>query len=217
MIIDSGIEALPSKFHVPSDGSGIGGVDPLNFGSHLSVGTNTDGGLLMYTAGNGGPSTEYPAWMWYPDSPRPILPNTGKLSLSYALSLYGSAYNAIETDTILVIGGKKFNLSGQNQAQEGFQIANAAGAWMNVGFDPVSLLDGGEHAVTFSYEFSEDASSVVSIQVDETLYAVPEFLQNVPAEESTWETGAYVQLQMSSVPTAPWWMAKFRKLQLTWA
>lgn len=179
----------------------------------------------MYSEGNSQPNAnppQYPAWMWYPTTPRTILPNTGNLKLSYEFSLYGSAYNAFETDTILVIAGKKYNLSGQYLSGTGFQIAKQNGDWVGVGFNPIAqLLDSGKHRTTFTYSFNlaKGTSSVTAIQLDSTVFEVPTALvpQNIPAQPSDWLEGAYLQLQMSSVPAAPWWMLRIRDVEFEWS
>lgn len=223
MISDLDLQTLPSSSHVQSDGSGIGGVDPVDYGSHLCVGIGNHHELLMYSKGNSQPNANppaFPAWMLYPTTPRMILPNTGNLSLSYEFSLAGSLFNAFETDTILVTGEKKYNLSGQYLSGTGFEIANEAGDWIPVGFNPIAkLLDSGKHRVKFTYAFNSATgkSSVTSIQMDAAIFQVPLTLQNVPAQPSDWLAGAYLQLQMSSVPAAPYWMARIRDVKFEWS
>jgi hypothetical protein len=217
MILDVDLQKLPSSRHVNSDGSGIGGVDPLFYGSHLCVGPEAHESLLLYSEGNTGTAEDYPAWMWYLTTPRPILPNTGRLMLTYDFSLYGADFNTFETDILPVVGGKKYQGSGQYVKGVGFQTTNAAGQWVTVGFDPVAnLLDTGRHTVSWFYELDTvgETMSTTAIVFDSKSFQVA-VNQKIPATPTNWaDNTVTLQLQLGSTPAAPWWMARVSKLGL---
>ena len=222
-------EKLPGKTHVNSDGSGIGGVDPASYNAWSVPGH--EGGLLLNTDGTTQPG-QYPAFMWYPATPRPILPNTGKVRFSLDSTLGGAGWNATESDLILVIKGAdsltfKYNLSFQfNHSLRAAQIADKNGNWISVLPNPqLPIVQSGQiwkrliwsSFDTVGHTWSVEEVELICQEIDfhEVIY-VPAGLQNVPASQSNWEVGAYAQLQMSSLPAATPWSWFVQRMRIAW-
>lgn len=205
-IKDTQIQAAAFKSHVQSDGSNIGGVDPKAYGGVVML----DGDdLLLWTEGNTGKPTDYPAWMWYPAQLRPILPNSGKVRMSFEATVSGNlgSVNVRETDLIIVDQGWKYNMSAQQLRDGDWEIADKNGNWVKVGFNPGPIRNGLPSRIAIDYAIDTQAHtcSVVEINQDDSTFGVVPSLQKVSAQPSTWQEGAYVQLQLGSMPSAlPW-------------
>src|ERR1700733_11113999 len=127
--------------HVQSDGSQIGGCDPLKYGVQPIPGKRLS--LLLSTEGSSDPKgAEYPAFMAYPSIPRAIPPNTGNVSQSFKFTVGGNlaGMNVLETDLLLVIGGWKFNGSCQFVQGKGYEIVDADGEWQSANVNPIGKL-----------------------------------------------------------------------------
>lgn len=193
MIVDMDLELQPGwGTHTDDDGSNIGGKRPTDFGFQ----PNGPNDVLFHTQGGA-----YADWEAYIE--RPVLPNSGHLGLQYNLTAdenTAAAAQAIETDTILCIGGWNYNLSAQLNYAEGgkYQIAKENGGWVDTGFVVGRLAPLARHTVAFEYAFDIVAhkSSVVAITLDGMRYTIPENLQNVPATQKGWRDGAIFQVQM---------------------
>lgn len=214
MIIDTQLQALPAKTHVQSDGSDIGGWDPAKYGYEIVPGSQS---LLMWTEGSTKAGT-YPAWMWYPGSPRPILAGPTSLRMSAEFMLGGdlTGLNVRETDVEVVYGGRKYNGSLQfNQSKRLFQIADDTGNWLDVGTVQPRLLTDVPYRLTVDYSFDILAHTmrVGAITQNGVLIATT-FVQ--AAQPCTWTEGVYVQLQMGSLPSAQKWTMLTSGLQLEW-
>jgi hypothetical protein len=205
-IKDTQIQILPAKTHVQSDGSNIGGVDPARYGYIVTLGGVSH--LLLWTEGTT-EAGKYPAFMWYPAELRPILPNTGKVRMSFTAVINGNmnGFNVRETDLELVIAGFRYNVSAQYNQARGWQIAKANGDWVDTGFYNGPLVAGVPSVVAIDYTFDLKAHtcSVKQITDNGKVFAVPAVLQNVPGQASKWSEGAYVQLQAGSMPSAEQW------------
>lgn len=203
--------------HVQSDGSNIGGQPPLHY-SVLPI-PGKHHALLLSTAGNTGKATDYPAFLAYPSKPRPMLSTSGKLSFAFNYAVNGdlSGMNVGETDSLLVYAGWKYDASAQFHQQLGFQIVNARGDWVTVGFNPGPMVANVERKVVFDYFFDLNArlTSVLAITCDGVRFPVPVQFLKVPASDTSqggkvtpWLGGAYPQFQLGSMPSgAPWAMA----------
>ncbi len=216
MIFDAMLQALPGKTHVQSDGSQIGGVDPAKYSYQTIPGKRQ--ALLLSTEGTTVPGS-YPAFMWYPAVPRPILPNTGNLELRMKYMLGGnlSGCNVIETDTILVMNGLKFNGSLQYNQSQGFQVVNAGGEWVNAKISIGPLVANRQYDVRVSYQVGASTISVMRITLDGVRCSVPAALQNLPATPCDWTPGAYLQVQLGSTPSAEPWGLKLKKAEYVWS
>lgn len=221
-ILDTNLQALPSSSHVQSDGSNIGGVDPSHYGPFMIPGVEQE--LLLYTVGNtGNPSTDYPAWMWYPTSPRLVIPTTPvNLALSFDYTITGnlSGFNVIETDTRMSFGGKDYNASAQfNQTTNQFQVVNSSDVWVNFGFSPGVMVANVKRRVKFEYIFDTVGHTVNVAAITCNGTRVTGSLTN-PATvltPSPWPTGLYLQLQLGSNPSAQQWQIRFANIQFEWS
>ncbi len=217
MIKDTQLQSLPALTHVQSDRSNIGGVDPLKYGFEAVAGRKKK--LILYTSGAKTPG--YPAWMWYPSTPRPILPNTGHLSfhMKYAVAGNLGGLNVVETDTILVFGGFKYNASGQWNQASGFQIVDARGDWVDIGFNPGPLTADMKRAIRWEYffDFTNHTTSMVAVTCDGVRWPVSPSAQKITAQPSNWTTGAYAQIQMGSMPSGTPWSLKVGKMEYIWS
>jgi hypothetical protein len=180
----------------PTTFASIGGVAPTTYS--FTPGTGGATALTMACANTG---SAYADWMAYL-APRPILSSTGNLKLSLTLTPDASCATyaqCIEIDTIISYGGYNYNGSCQLNYAEGghFQIVNAAGAWVDCGFNPGILSAGVAHTLVFTYAYDTTAKtfSFVSIELDGTVYTISGTLQNVPASLMGWATGVILQLQ----------------------
>lgn len=230
MLIDEFDDTTIWATHTQADGSDIGGVPPAAYGYQLIPSRKRAARWLLWSDGTTDTTGEqYPAWMLYPKTPRPILPNTGNLNVYFDFVLGGgklAGMNVLETDTLLVVDGWKYNGSVQyNQSSGGFQIANAAGAWETVGIYFGELDPSVKYRTQIFYEFDLTARtiSVKAISLNDDVEEVPSALQNVAASDtseggkvSPWLTGAYWQLQMGSLPNAAPWSVRIKRIRNEW-
>ena len=179
----------------PTTFASIGGVAPTSYSFTPGTGGSTALTLACANAGSA-----YADWMAYL-APRPILSTTGQLQLSLTLTPDANCATdaqCIEIDTIISSGGYNYNGSCQlNYAAGGhFQIVNAAGAWVDCGFNP-GILSAAPHSLIFTYAYDTTAKtfSFVSIELDGVVHAISGTLQNVPAAAMGWATGVILQLQ----------------------
>ncbi|HMG85593.1 MAG TPA: hypothetical protein VK574_07610 [Terracidiphilus sp.] len=221
MYIDSNLQAIsPFISHVQSDGSQIGGIDPLDYGATPIPGMPR--ALLLRTSGNSDKTgKQYPAWLWS-TAPRPILPNTGRFQMSYDFRIGGNLQgaNVFETDTILIAvcadGVKrKFNLSLQRHIATG-QID--IGNWTDTTLRAGALSQNTKHKVViyYSFDLTKNVCSVLAYSCDGIPQSVPANLQNMPATQSTWAVGAIPQVQLGSLPNGLPWQVKLSKLRYRW-
>lgn len=211
--------------HVQSQTINIGGVPPTNYGWQAVPSHRPS--WLFWTGGSSAPSpNNYPAVEFYPAGSaalnstalgRAILPNTGNLAFSFDCWLLRSAQSlahVIESDVILVIGGMKYNLSGQRHIDTG-QID--IGDWSDTGIRTGVLTPNERHEVkwTYSFDVTKKVCSVVSYQCDSTLSMVGS-PRNMPATACNWPDGAYIQFQLGSLPAGGAWAERIDDVELTW-
>jgi hypothetical protein len=184
--------------HVQTDGSNIGGVPPLHYGMVRGLAGNP-GSTLFYTEGSSVPGG-YADCEFY--TSRPVMPNTGNLSLTVQFAVdenHAVNAQALELDTILCLGGYNYNGSLQiNNAEEGMvQIAKADGGWVDTGFK-VDVAPNKAHVLVVLYGFDsgKKVSSVVSVGFDGDYYPISPTLQNIPAQQKNWSDGAIFQVQL---------------------
>jgi hypothetical protein len=217
--VDENIQTLPMKSHVQSDGSDIGGVDPASYGSYIVPGKRPS--LLMWTEGTT-KAGAYPAWLLHPATARPILPNTGNLAFEFDLTIDSStpaAANVIETDTVLVVGGFKYNLSGQRKIEGELMVGAGAAGWAVVPAVTLSaLVPNQRHKIVWTYSFNETkrTCSVISYAIDGLVFPVPVALQNVAAVACSWPEGVYAQFQMGTLPAGNFWSQVIGDVKYRW-
>ena len=198
MILDAELQAQSGwKSHTQADGSNIGGVAPLAYGMAQGMAGAPTAALFQVRGSTvkGG----YADWEAYLD--RPILPNTGSLQLSLDLTVDENAAEfaqCIEIDTILCVGGFKYNFSHQLDYASGtIDIAEASGAWASIAHGVQKLSPLATHHFALSYKWDEatHAYSFVSVEIDGAMYPVPAPLQNLQAQPTPWRDGAMLQVQ----------------------
>lgn len=208
------LQALPGKTHVQSDRSSIGGVDPARYGFETVPGKRQ--ALLLTTEGTT-KAGAYPAWMWYPATPRPILGDLTKLELRTTYVLGGDlrGSNVIETDTRL---NGAWNGSVQYNQASGFQVADATGAWVDTGVNYGPLAVDTEYDVRIAYNFdlANKLTSITAIGIGRML-PVPARLQKVPLLGDAWTPGLYLQIQLGSMPSAQPWSLKIKRARYLWS
>jgi hypothetical protein len=202
--------------HEPSDGSGIGGCDPVSYGSVLVPGKRASR-VLLISGTTDKTETEKPTWLLYPSSPI-VIPqdgNNGLLEFELTFDLWVDAFmqdasSAIETDTIFVVDGYKYNGSAQVITATGIlEVGAGPASWQSTGIKIPAFTPNIKHKVKIDYmlDLKLFAASVQAYTVDGVEYAVPVANQNVPAIPSMWKPGAYLQLQPWSLPAGnPWSM-----------
>lgn len=203
--------ATPWPSHTQADGSNVGGVPPITY-SFLPIPGKKPAALLS-TSGNSQPPSGYPAAEWYQHA-LPLQANTGNLQFIFDLTVDANtltAANVIETDTLIITAGHKFNLSGQRHVATGqIDVADAAGHWVDTGIRAGAFVPGFKNKVIWTYVFDpvKFIGSVVSYACNGIVYPVPANLQNVPASTSTWAAGVMPQFQMGSLPAGNPWSEK---------
>lgn len=216
MIRDTNLQALPGQYRTNAQVP-IGGVPPSSCFMAIIPGRHQ--ALLLTTEGNS-QAGKYPAAMWSPLVPRPILPNLGNLAMSYKFALGSdlAGMNVFETDVKLVqncADGQKreANLSLQRHAVTG-QID--IGNWTDTGLRMGPVTPDDEHDVTISYSFDivKNVCSVLSYACDGI---VKRITANMSMTPSTWLAGAYVQVQLGSMPNGLAWAVKLHDLDLAWS
>ncbi len=220
MIKDTKIHTLPASMHVQSDGSNIGGVEPSIYG--YSVLPSRKEPLRLFTKGSK-IAGEYPAFMWYPLTLRRFFGDSGsifncKLSIHYRLLGDLNGVNVIETDTLFVLGGYKYNCSLQYNHASGFQIADVHGNWVDTGFNPGNLEIDHWYNIKVLYKLDtiQKQFSVRHIRCGNLASAVPSNLLSVPATISNWKEGVYPQIQLGSMPTAEEWGLEVKKMSYSY-
>ncbi|MHB1937432.1 MAG: hypothetical protein ACYCOR_12715 [Acidobacteriaceae bacterium] len=220
MILDTQLQLNSGwKTHTQADGSNIGGVPPVNYGfAQCLPGAPT--AMLFHMQGStvaGG----YADWEAYLD--RPVFPNTGNLQLSFDLAVDENAAQyaqCIEIDTILCLGGFKYNFSHQlNYAAGGvIDIAGAAGGWVSTGNAIGHLTPNVAHHYVLSYQFgaATHVYSFAGIEIDGVAYAIPAALQNLTAQATAWSDGAMLQVQQDLNALAGQFSMTLDNVQYQW-
>lgn len=216
-LIDSDLHLLPMIAQSTPD---IAPVGPESWKALRVPGERS--GLLLYTSGNmDATKTRYPGVLWCPGSngratPRPILPNSGKVALCFGMMASTDTLdnaNVIETDLLIVTGGMKYNCSGQRHVSDG-QID--IGNWTNTGIKVGAIVPNHRYEVRWSYSFdtAKHVCSVLSYEADGALFPIT--LPPMSATPSNWQEGAYLQLQLGSLPKCQEWSVLFDSVRLVW-
>lgn len=204
------------KSHIPSDGSNIGGVDPVSYGATLVPGKKPS--QVLSISGNSKPPG-YPAWMSYPPQPIPFVPPVKSVLLQLTLCFklwvdarMQAASNCLETDSLFVIDGKHYNGSAQVVTATGeLQVGTGTGGWQSTGVKVPAFSPNVKHDIMIIYSIDtvKETISVLAYVVDGTVYTVPVEYQNQSATPLTWTPGIYLQLQQGSLPAGNPWSARF--------
>lgn len=154
---------------------------PASFGQLIVPG---DDSLLLYAEGSADPAGKlYPGVLFCPGAhggsqPRPMLPNTGNVALSFTFTMTAASIangHVQETDAIFIIGGYKYNGSLQRHIATG-QID--IGNWTNTGTMMGVITPEIEHQVEIQYAINvgNKTISVLSYTCDEVAGSIPSTL-----------------------------------------
>lgn len=217
-IQDTALHLLPMTAQSSAD---IAPVAPMGHNALIVPGEKPS--LLLRTFGNADPGkARYPGVLFAPGvngkaTPRPILPNTGNLSLLLGMTVSPEALtsaNVIETDILIVTGGFKFNLSAQRHIATGqLDIGN----WTDTGVRVGQIVPNHLYSVRWNYAFDtvKHVCSVLSYEADGALFPIT--LPPVPATPCNWLEGAYLQLQLGSLPRCNEWSVLIDQADMIWA
>lgn len=160
---------------------------------------------------------------WMAALHRPVLPNTGKLSLSFELTLGEEAVDLggeFEFDTRLAIGGFNYNFSSQINCTEGWhmQISDVKGLWVDSGMNVGKLAPLIPHNFVYSYVFDITAKkySFTTISIDGKLFFVPSKLQGLIAGKFDWADSCSLQVQQDIGPVAGGYSQAMRNIHYDW-
>ena len=111
------------------------------------------------------------------------------------------------------------NFSTQWNADTGqFQIDLDPPGWVNTGFIVPDIESDVWHTLEYRFWFDDVALtfSVLSIQLDEQVYVIPENLQNVPMTNTNWEKTRKIQLQTEGYAAKSCVLVEYRNGILAW-
>lgn len=187
-------------------GGSIGPAAPAVYGMTQNV-PGKPGAMMMWASGTADKG-KVPCAEWYRWTP--ILPNSGTLIHEFDLTMDENSLTncqAMETDTIMILGNKSYNFSLQINYATGGQlnIANAKGAWVIVSGATPGKLASGTHHYTIVHSFIESTGvyGTEGVIIDGILYAVPSDLQSLEAVESNWTNNQFTpQIQLDITAAA---------------
>lgn len=225
-LVDRDWSANISGTHVNSDGSQIGGSDPVSASAVAIPGDS----VLMTIAGSKTPGG-YASWMAYWQ--RPVYAGFTGLELCFQATfddLASENGEAWETDTILVLPGAlpgappatapntKINLSSQLNIALGWQWQIAmSGKWCSVPGAILGPLDGGKHKFRIGYEFTKTTGAVTSLTVDGKTYWTPPSMQKADVTATNWTPFATFQAQQDLTAAAKNYSVIVSKPQYRWS
>lgn len=218
-LVDRDWSANISGTHVNSDGSQIGGTDPV---SSSAVAIPGDAVLMTIS---GSKTLGYASWMAYWQ--RPVYAGFTGLELCFQATfddLASENGQAWETDTILVLPGAtlgantKINLSSQLNIALGWQWQIVMGGkWMSVPGAILGPLDGGKHKFRIGYEFTKTTGMVTSLTVDGKTYFTPPSMQKADVTATNWTPYATFQAQQDLNAAAKNYSVIVGKPQYRWS
>ena len=211
MILDTHLELLTS-WKPPIVGPSIGGTPPTIYGYDQSFPQ-----MRFYTNG--------PAYSdWLAANARPVLPNTGFVTLSFQLMIDGNVANAaqaLEFDTRISVGGWNYNFSSQINiaAKWQLQISGADGGWANTGFTVPTLAPSVWHTFSYSYWFNTTTQkySIISVTIDGAVYVIPPSLQNLSPQNLGWSDSCSIQVQQDLGSKGGAFSQLMRNIQYAWS
>jgi hypothetical protein len=198
-------------------GAGIGGVAPTDY-QYEPLPSPLGSWMEFYTNG--------PA---YSDVlfglTRPIMPNTGILSLQFDLVVSPESLTvaqALEFDVVL-IGPDLFKyLFGMQIAYIGggvLQISNPAGAWQgtNITTGKLSLETVHHVQCLYSFDFATHAYTFLAVSIDDQAYTIPAGVGSMTAALSNWAPNiAIVQVQLDIGASGGTYRTWMKNLELVW-
>lgn len=188
-IIDNDLELRPDwERHVGPD---IGGIEPASYGWNVLSAARE-----FYVKGSA-----YSDWLAAVH--RPVLPNTGLLTLAFDLMTDSNTplmAQALEFDTRVSVGGYNYNFSSQVNYAEGgmLQISDATGKWMDTGFKPGKFSPDLWYQIRMGYRFNllSQRYSFATATIGIKSAVIPVNLQNLPAQLLKWADSVSLQVQL---------------------
>lgn len=179
-------------------GGSIGGCAPAAYGMIQGVGETA---AVLWHAGSTDakqfPTVEHYNW-------QDIRANTGLFVHEFDYYLADpSLTEAIEFDTILILGAKEYNFSARvNYATGNLEISNVKGDWVAVpGATPGKLQEGLHHFTHFGvFDEAKGTYGTTAVVIDETAYEIPADMQGLVAAASTWTNNRYTPQHQRSSP-----------------
>jgi hypothetical protein len=204
--------AGPWKTHIPSDGSNIGGTDPLTYAFQVVPGKKQS--VTMTQSGNSDKTGKgYPAWMLYPAAPIVLPPITPTMQFEldfdfWCDALTQAASNVRETDSIFIVkgtDGQTMHYNGSAQIVIGtgeLEVGQGTGGWQKTGvlLPPLPPNQKAKIKIAYTLDTVKHTISVTSYSVGGVAYQVPTANQDVPASPITWSPGIYLQFQQGGLP-----------------
>lgn len=194
------IQSAPGwKTHVQSDGSQVapGSPDPTNYGFVQGV-PGYPAALLLYQ--DGGAFSVVEAY-----NKIPVPAGTKQIVFDFRLAIDDPTQLwVMETDSILITGGKKYNHSVQRVMKTNMmQVSNQAGGWVDTGIIAPAFQAGVPMRHTFVYGFdaSTGAYGTQSFVIDGQSFIVPFAAEERTAVPTTWASEfIYPQIQCCLIP-----------------
>lgn len=212
MIIDANLEL--SKTWQSQVGKLVSGDDHPVIPDTYGFDQNILNYMRFYAQGK-----PYATWMAF--NKRPVLPNTGYLSLSSELILDSTTAGAqaLEFDLRLAIGGVDYNFSSQiNQAEGGMLQISIADKWVDTGIVLGKLAYNVLHQFKFNYVFDTKAKkrSTASFVLDGKAYFLPAKLTGIACASFNWEDTCILQVQQDIGPVAGYIQQTMRNTDIGW-
>lgn len=176
---------------------------------------------------------QHPDWMkfytkgaaytdWLAANHRPLLPNTGQLTLSFDLMTDANAVlqaQAHEFDTRLSVAGWNYNLSFQlnNQRNGLLQLSGQDNKWVDTPYSVGRLTPGVIYPISLHYVFDVTAHTY---QTREVRIGPERFLFTdapLTAQQLGWADGAHLQVQLDLASAGGSYAIYVRKMNYLWS
>lgn len=209
-IEDNGLDQLSGWF--TQSGPNIGGAPPTSFGSVLLPGMRQ-----FYTVGSA-----------YADGlnaiKRPILPNTGFLTLSFELmtdALAPTFAQALEVDSRLCVSKTDYNLSSQFNYVEGgvFQIVDRNGKWVDTEWKPGKFQPYVWYPIRFQYGFDVAKKTFSFLSASNGVgasFSIPKTMQGILSGPLAWDDTCNLQVQLDLAQAGGQYSIFTRNMKYTW-
>lgn len=197
-------------------GPDIGGPTPFTPPDFYSL-TQHEDATQYYVRGK--------AWTcWLAANHRPLLPNTGHLTLSLDLLTDPNTLSAcqeIEIDTRISIGGYDFNHSFRNNYLKGGQLQISDGTlpiakWADTGvlfgkFDPRKWYS---IALRYAFDPVRQTYRTERITIDDEWFDLS--LPDLKTQKLGWKDGAHCQVQQDLMGNGGWYSIYTRNMSYEW-
>jgi len=217
------IQAQPGwNFHLPNDGSKIGGIQPTTYGFEQGL-PEDEQAMLVFVGG-----VAYATYEVYKSIPLPInavSPSIVGAILSFDLmpdARVPTGNQILETDFLYTSStGLTHNCSIQRlfTNREMMQVSDQNGSWIDTGFIPPPLTADIWHSHKFYYSFdlNKGKYGTQAMQIDGATGIVPYALQGLTPIAKGWAPGLMLQIQttLNSKPGASSFKVRNMKLVIS--